>query len=322
MTKLSIIIPVYNGEKYIRECISSILINNTKDYEVIIINDGSTDNTQNILDELKNDKLKIYNNKNHGVSYSRNFGIGQAEGEYLMFVDADDILNRNWYDTVKEYFNYKYDIVIFSNEGINSNKEILMRQVAGMNKDGICIAGPFSKLYRKDFLKENNIVFISDLINGEDMIFNLSILKKTKNYKIVNNNIYIYRVNFGSATKSFNEKIIDTDRKFQKYLMDILDINQNNDKLIIQNSCINGIYTMFDRLSFVDCYTDVKKFYKRIDFEFYNKFFLRSADNNLGFFKNLVIYFIKNRRYFLAYKILRLKNKLIKLKRKEYLKEI
>ena len=104
--------------------------------------------------------------------------------------------------------------------------------------------------------------------------------------------------------------------------MDILDINQNNDKLIIQNSCINGIYTMFDRLSFVDCYTDVKKFYKRIDFEFYNKFFLRSADNNLGFFKNLVIYFIKNRRYFLAYKILRLKNKLIKLKRKEYLKEI
>ena len=89
MVTLSIIIPVYNGEKYIKRCLDSIFTQSFENYEVIIVNDGSTDNTKNILDELKNDKLKIYNNENHGVSYSRNFGIEHSIGEYIMFVDVE-----------------------------------------------------------------------------------------------------------------------------------------------------------------------------------------------------------------------------------------
>ena len=101
MCDVSIIIPVYNSEFYIKRCLDSVA--NIKNAEIIVINDGSTDNTLEILKGYKN--IKIINNENYGVSHSRNCGIKEATGKYIMFVDSDDYLNTdmNIYDKNNEF---------------------------------------------------------------------------------------------------------------------------------------------------------------------------------------------------------------------------
>ena len=112
---ISVIVPVYNSEKYLKECINSILHQTYENIEIIIINDGSTDNSLLISQELqKEDKrIKIINQKNSGVSYSRNKGIQEATGEYIMFVDSDDFIVQNYIELMyKEITKNNYDACI------------------------------------------------------------------------------------------------------------------------------------------------------------------------------------------------------------------
>lgn len=94
---VSIVVPCYNIEKYIERCINSIINQTYKNLEIIAVNDGSKDNTLNILDRLKvkEPRLNVLNYENHGPSFARNRGIEQAHGQYIMFVDGDDFLNEN-----------------------------------------------------------------------------------------------------------------------------------------------------------------------------------------------------------------------------------
>lgn len=94
---VSIVVPCYNIEKYIERCINSIINQTYKNLEIIAVNDGSKDNTLNILNrlKLKEPRLKVLNYENHGLSFARNRGIEQAQGQYIMFVDGDDFLNEN-----------------------------------------------------------------------------------------------------------------------------------------------------------------------------------------------------------------------------------
>lgn len=96
MKKVSLIVPIFNSQNYIDKCISSIVDQTYKNIEIILINDGSTDNSMEICNKwLKLDeRIKIYNNTNHGVSYSRNFGIKKSTGYYVTFVDSDDIVSK------------------------------------------------------------------------------------------------------------------------------------------------------------------------------------------------------------------------------------
>ena len=92
MKDFSIIVPAYNVEKYIEKCIDSILNQSYKNYEVIVINDGSTDNTLNILNKKYKDKVKIYSKENGGLSSARNYGVLKSSSKYILFVDSDDWL--------------------------------------------------------------------------------------------------------------------------------------------------------------------------------------------------------------------------------------
>ena len=118
--KLSIIIPVFNAEKYIEKCLKSIITNVAEteiEVELIIVNDGSTDGTSELLQRIEYKNMKIFHNQNHGVSYSRNFGIEQATGDYIMFVDSDDILKSEWIKIIlSSLTQHEEDVIYYSNK--------------------------------------------------------------------------------------------------------------------------------------------------------------------------------------------------------------
>ncbi|MCM1237141.1 MAG: glycosyltransferase [Ruminococcus flavefaciens] len=112
MPYISIIIPVYNVEKYIRECLDSIIRQTMTQIEIIVVNDGSTDDTRSIVEEYKDERLRLINTSNHGVAHARNVGMEYVQGKYIMFQDGDDVLDENacrvMYDFAEEN---KLDVV-------------------------------------------------------------------------------------------------------------------------------------------------------------------------------------------------------------------
>ena len=108
MPKFSIIIPVYNVEKYIKKCLDSVVNQTVKDYEVILINDGSTDNSMEIA---KKYSFKIINQKNQGQSAARNHGIKEAKGDYIVFLDSDDTIEKDYLEKIEESLKDKPDVI-------------------------------------------------------------------------------------------------------------------------------------------------------------------------------------------------------------------
>lgn len=306
MKKLSIIIPTYNAENYIKKCLDSVI--NKNSVEIVIINDGSTDNTLEILKEYKN--IKIINNTHYGVSHSRNCGIKEASGKYIMFVDSDDYLNFNIdnYD----FKNLNYDIIYFNKDFTNiKSKEELYKYICGLKNP--VIAGPYCKLIKTDFIKRNKIFFNENIINGEDMLFNINCINKAKNFKIINENIYMYRQAIGTATKKFDSKIIKSDYIFQMLLKEYLEesnlANDEKNKIIIY-SILNGIITLVDRMSYINEYRDFKSnmmFIKNEPYHLLDKINLLSVPVNSKI--KIILFMLKFRFYKLVYLLFRKKHK-------------
>lgn len=226
MSSVSVIIPVYNVEKYLDECVISIIKELKPQDEIILINDGSKDNSLEICKKYEADNVVVIDNENHGVSYSRNCGVEIAKGDYVTFVDSDDYLLSGWRETVGMGMKNGTDIVYFGDvEALPSKKDIV--------KDTLCIplAKPLKlrasacwyKLFKLDFVKQNNIKFNSDLINGEDGMFCLDTLLCGANYSVQKaKNFYYYRTNNASATHTFNEKYNASNLKFISLLREKL----------------------------------------------------------------------------------------------------
>lgn len=315
MKKISLIIPVFNGSKYIDECITSILNNSDlcDRVEIIIINDGSTDNSIDILKKYsqKYDFINVFNNSNHGVSYSRNYGIKMATSEFLMFVDIDDKLSDNWFDLIIEKLNSKNDIIYFSNVKVDGKKD-LINLLVGFNNDNICIAQPFSKIFRREFLLKNNIFFNENLINGEDMIFNIEAILKTDNYIVVDDHFYYYRQVFGSATKRFDEMIFENEKNFQ---INLKKISKSIDLYdVIKFSKTNGLFVLIDRVCYLESFSQVRYYFMQIT----NDICVDDIDIYIdSFYKRVILKLFFNRFYFITYLFCRFKNIFIKVKLKD-----
>ncbi len=180
--KVSIIVPVYNGEKYLETCIESILKQSYPNFELLLINDGSTDSSSKICHRYEADaRVIVYDRGNYGVSRTRNFGIKKAEGEYLLFIDCDDFIERDMlevlmtavtssradcavcgivHDTKTGSRNFPRKRVTKVCNGIEAVKEILINQIA--------TAGPVCKLFSKHIIPEE--MFPCDLTIGEDAV--------------------------------------------------------------------------------------------------------------------------------------------------------
>ncbi|MDK0919115.1 glycosyltransferase family 2 protein [Clostridium perfringens] len=221
---ISVIIPCYNCEKYIDKCLDSILNQLNKNIEIILIDDGSTDNSYNIAKsklEKSNINYKILKQKNSGVSTARNNGIKNSSGKYLYFIDADDYIENTFFeDILKLLIHQEYDIVAF---GFNKLKrDIILNNYSesyGYIKgvvngedilpDVLRYKKPiqiWSCIINRKVIKQNNLLFCTNYYYGEDREFLAKVLFHSKKVIMMNKNYYNYCIRDDSATNTFNEK--------------------------------------------------------------------------------------------------------------------
>lgn len=230
MTKqFSIVVPVYNGEGHIKKSIDTLLKQDYDNYEIIIINDGSTDGTENILNEFyKSDsRIKIINNMNKGVSFSRNLGIQESSGEYILFLDSDDEFAKDALKLLSEIVNReKPDLLLFgfSVTGDDSRKndtttlKSLERSDSDQKRNVLksmlstknnILGYVWRGAYSTDFLKTNNIYFEQTLKISEDFLFLIQCVNLSKNLSILSDELYQYKLGESSMSNKFIPSLLE-----------------------------------------------------------------------------------------------------------------
>lgn len=217
MVDISVIVPIYNAEKYLKKCIDSLVNQTKKEIEFILINDGSTDSSENIIKNYNDKRIKYFKNKNQGIGKTRNFGIDKATGKYIMFLDSDDYLDKN---ACKYLFNKiekeRLDIVVcdfykdvdgkiekeripsFKNSSLEENSELLLN---------INLA-PWNKIYRSRLIKENKIKFVENL-KYEDAPFVTECLLKAEKIGKIDKFLNYYVIHKNSETTTRDKKMFD-----------------------------------------------------------------------------------------------------------------
>ena len=226
MTKFSIIVPVYNVEKYLPKCLDSLVNQTYKDIEIICINDGSTDNSLQILEKyaINDNRIKIINQENQGVSIARNVGIDNATGDYILFLDSDDCLELDACQKIVEKLDKDIDILFFGYKFLKNYKSCKIcsypddmnnkKYISPINLN-ICInklscRTVWGKVYKTKRLKDLNIKFPTNLNFGEDTLFIISNLINNSSIKVINDVLYNYRTdNNNSLTKIDYKKQLD-----------------------------------------------------------------------------------------------------------------
>lgn len=218
MVKLSVIIPCYNVEKYVSKCIDSVLDNKVKDIEIILVNDGSKDNTLKIIKEYEkaHKEIKVIDKKNGGLSDARNAGLRKAKGKYVTFLDSDDYVDSKMYvDMIAKAEENDYDLVCCGIKWLYPDHEYL--QGTGLDNDLKNKAEVKKKLYRiypgacNKIYKRNTIgeLEFKKGVWYEDVEFMYRYLANVNSIGLVPNYYYYYIQRDGSITYTYNEKLYD-----------------------------------------------------------------------------------------------------------------
>lgn len=228
MVKISVVIPVYNTQNYLNECIDSVLNQSFKDFEIICINDGSTDNSLSILSdyEVSDERIKVISQQNRGLGASRNEGLKLAQGEYVLFLDSDDYLTP---DALEKLYNQAYandlDLILFKIANFNYKtlkeshsdyfdmkflKEIVNEDIFNWMIVKDCIfdisVTATSKLFKRSLI--SNIEFPEDLL-FEDNLFFTKVIFNAKHVYFLDEYLYYRRIRPDSITNSYHSKFSD-----------------------------------------------------------------------------------------------------------------
>jgi len=266
--KVSVIIPVYNTEKYLDSCLESVENQTLKDIEIICINDGSKDNSLEILKnhKSKDNRIKIIDQENSGVSAARNAGIRIASGEYIMFVDSDDLISPYLceinYNNAKKY---DTDITEFGSITFRDGEEISLERKEIYDESKIIFSScrdtenPFdklkidrsvvwNKLWKRDFLIKNNIYFKEGISLGEDSLFDWIAIAQAKRVLQDKNVFYYYRIGREGSAMGQSNLI----KQLKNYMLIIKEIFNNYDKFNFKerdNWISNHVFWMcYDRI--------------------------------------------------------------------------
>ena len=237
--KISIIIPVYNVKKYLRECLDSILAQSYKDFEIILVDDGSTDSSGNICDEysMKYENIKVLHKNNNGLSSARNAGLDIAQGEYILFIDSDDVVSPIMLETLIAHV-AGYDIVSFGimifEDGRDKKFKPYMKQPCQREYTAVDFLkrmlrheidnGVWSKLYRKDIL--GNVL-----------------KQKTLKIYCITDPLYYYRIRVGSITQDVHPE------RFQ-FVTNALDMRRKNDSITLDISEYFDAHLFYEIINF------------------------------------------------------------------------
>ncbi|MDD4066600.1 MAG: glycosyltransferase [Clostridia bacterium] len=331
--KISIIIPVYNAEKYVKRCLESIVNQTYTNLEIICINDGSKDNSLQIINEYKkkDNRIIVIDKVNQGVSEARNDGIKLSSGEYIVFVDADDfielsmisalydIMKKNNVDVVKT----SYNIVLDNNKCIRyiyddefANKILLRNDAINVFKqfffDGITIWGT---LYRKSLIDSID-KFDKNFVYGEDVIFFLNVLLNVKNIYFLNGHLYNYVYNKDGAC--FNVKNYEINKqnfiKFSKIVINKLienDFMSNDERKTINARYLGSFLSCF-LYSFYTNSNSLKKFKMETESikkdSYINELLNNCSLKNISWKFKVVILCVKYNLYSVLYFLFKIRN--------------
>lgn len=320
--KVSVIVPIYNTEKFLRKCIESIVNQTLQEIEIILINDGSTDNSHNICLEYAEkypEKIRYINNKNIGCSATRNLGIELAKGEYIAFVDSDDYIEKGMYKEMYEVTrNKNLDVVvsgIIYEDSFNKIQGISIPQNIKFYYDYFKVnnrlANPVNKLFKKDVILINKINFPLNTHSGEDIVFCFKFLSQTKKIFSLPKAYYHY-VNHGlNSIYNFEKRkgIFISFKELYDYLL--------KNTLFIDKKLMKKFYELFnfyairERFFILVNSTQIsEKEYKKYDKIFYEELkkieFLTLKSKFLIFYYRNLVFLI--RKFNLYFFLKRLKN--------------
>lgn len=255
MEKVSVIVPVYNIEKYLPRCIESIIAQTYKNIEIICIDDGSTDSSAEVVRSFmkKDERIIFISKENGGLSSARNAGIEKATGEKTVFVDGDDWIDT---DTIENAMKYDADLILWGYTGEFCGKSVekhifdgdrileknfLQRRMIGLVGDELgelqnfdALTTAWGKMYRTDIIKNNNIRFVdTDIIGTEDALFNLYYTGFCENGYYINRPFNHYRKdNSASLTKTYKSRLFEQWQELYKRM----------DEYIRQNNCTEDYF--------------------------------------------------------------------------------
>lgn len=329
--EISIIVPVYNVEKYLRKCIESIQKQTFYNIEIILVDDGSTDNSSKICDDFANrdKRIKVFHLENGGVSRARNYGMDKAIGKYIMFCDSDDYVDEKWCEIL-----YKY-IEKYPSSWINCGMKVInlfdscefnaiydfKKNVSFIDKMEYykllkCGIAPYSgnKIFSKEKLKNNNIKFDENRSLGEDVIFTIEYLKLCDNILCINEYLYYYiRYGENTLTTKYVWNEFDTVADLYKYRKDFIS-EEDKQEFYSQYTYtfLKALNNTFDKRNNQSLFQKLKYNNKCIN----NEEFIECINNVVNHNESKIyINLLKSKNYYLVYlvqKICSIKNYILK----------
>lgn len=312
MKSISVIVPVYNVEEYLQECIESLINQSYKDMEILLIDDGSTDKSGQICDlySQKYDFIKVIHKSNGGLCSARNKGLSIAEGEYISFIDSDDCVENKFFQVLyQEAKKYDLDVlfcnyIVFEDNNANSirdkkNKQYLItdNSVTGLEYQKIrfknnewdchvCMG-----IFKREFLEKNNFNFYEKgKLLFEDVLFTNKILLKAKRVKYVDFFGYRYRNRWqGSLSRQKSTKLrIDSYYNIMNEFIELYHKSVNNmEKEIIINVLYNVLTSLLESIHYSD-EKDKNLYYKKIKNSGVLKIIRRYINSKKNFIKCIV----------------------------------
>lgn len=299
---ISVIIPVYNVEKYLDKCINSVVNQTYKNLEIILVDDGSTDNSSRICDDWaeKDNRIKVIHKENGGVSSARNAALKIISGKYFAFIDGDDYIDRDMYSALYACAaSTDFDIVFCGMCGVDEEDNVLYTQPMNYDEiydnqilikffNGEFLFSIWNKLYKTEILASNILFFNEELGYGEDYIFNYHYIKHSKSAAAIDGIYYKYlRNRTDSATYSFstgffncwkNTKTVMNNESDNQETCSMLLTQYTNDLLTVAKN----ICTRKDGNKYTDYYFEIAD-------EIKNNYSLIMSAENIAKIKRLVL---------------------------------
>ncbi len=319
---ISLIIPVYNVEKYLDKCIQSVLAQTYDNFEVILVDDGSTDNSGKMCDEYaeKDGRVRAFHQVNSGVCHARNVGINSARGEFISFIDADDFIDEKYLEIlVNAQMEKNYDFTLCEFTNLDEKTGISARKVSYENSceffdDDIkryvtprtlvnpkkqMIGNPYCKLFRRRIIADNKIKYCEEIHLHEDRMFNYEYCQHIKSFVYIPKSLYTRLVRRDSAMNIFRE---DTLSEYQKICKEFMRLLNKYSDFDFSEKMYCEIITVSDVLPRYVCNRMNKKKHRTRWNEYYNFLNSRySGDvwnrinklNNIPFKYSMIIFLIK-----------------------------